>query len=133
MAKSLELSTTDFDRATVRIDGKGYKMRNAEELTFDQFGRQISIAKRMTEIVEGGDVSGKDLKELGALTAEAINIMLISVPKTVVAKITPGLFKKISTFFNQLTSEDADEAEVSENASSSSPGVSDSTAASEAA
>lgn len=129
MAKMLELSTTDFDRPIVRIDGEDFEMRVPEELTFSQFGRQITIGKRVIELAEHGvDESG--LLELHELIVEAAQLLLINVPNDVARKITPGLYRRIQTFFNELGSADDDEAEASDSASNSPPGASDSMAAS---
>lgn len=133
MAKTLDLSTTDFDRATVCIDGEPFEMRTSEELGFAEFGRHLSIGKRMIEISKEG-VDEESLLELQELTIEGVHLFLIDVPDEVASKITPGLYGKIQSFFTKLAkADDDDEAEASESVLNSSPGASDSIAASEAA
>ena len=127
-AKTLEISTTDFDRPVISIDSQKYEMRPPEELTHTQFARQVRIANRNLAIIEEG-VSEEGFIELQSLTAEAIHLMLVDVPEEVVAKITPGLYGQIQSFFNKLAVDD--EAKTSESDSKSSPGASDSTEASE--
>ena len=128
MAKTLDISTANFDRPVISIDGQKFEMRPPEELTHTQFARQIGIANRTLMIIKEG-VSEDAFVELQNLTSEALHLMLVDVPDEVIAKITPGLYQKIQTFFNELT--DANEATVSESSSKSSPGASDSTEASE--
>ena len=128
MAKTLEISTTDFDRPVISIDGQKYEMRPPEELTFEDFALQARLGTRMVEVAEGG-IDEDSLTELQGLVAQGIHLLLVDVPDDVVSKVNPGNFRRLQSFFNKLT--DADEAEVSESDLKSSPGASDSTEAPE--
>lgn len=125
----LELSTTDFDRPIVRIDGDDFEMRVPDELTFHQFGQQVALGKRMEEI--SGRVDDAELlEEMHHLMEESVRLLLIDVPDDVIEKLNPGLVMKIVDFFNQLAT--AGGAVPSADTSSSSPGANDSTGIPEA-
>lgn len=112
----LDISTSDFDRPTVKIDGEPYLMRVAEELTFDEFARQISIGNRI-EVLSDTASDEESLHELGELMAESVRVLLIDVPEDVIAKLSPGLIGKILTFFKVLAADDIEPAPASENGS----------------
>jgi hypothetical protein len=98
-------------------------MRLSEELTFEDFARQVKIGKTLAERIEFVEEDGV-LEELQALVVEASQMILIKLDDAAAADITPGMYLKISTFFRQLA--DAIGAAASESGSSSAPDASDS-------
>lgn len=117
------------DRPTVKLPGGDFEMRLAEELTFQQFSRQVQIGKQL--IARAGDVDEEGvLDELQALVIEAGQILLVDLSDEAAADITPGMYLKISGFFNQLAHANAAEPTVT--GSNSVPGASDSTETPEA-
>jgi hypothetical protein len=122
------LDLTRRERPTVRLDCGEFKMRRPEEFYFRDFAGIVTIGERITELTDGGVVEHAD--ELDKLIGESVNAILVDATEEAL-QITPSLFGELFDFFNGLVSKKGKGASGS--ASSSSPGASDSTEASEAA
>ena len=132
-AKSIiDLDLSAPERPTVRLDQGDFKMRHPEEFQFRDFAKIKTIGDRITELVEAG--LAENAEELDGLLGEGIRQIVVDPSDEVVASMTPKRFQRMFDFFNKLgpDEEDDGDAEASETASSSSPGASDSTEASEA-
>lgn len=96
----LDLTGTP-DRPTVKLDKGDFKMRLPEELTFAEFGRQAAIGATLVTMSERADEDGV-LEELQALVMEAAKGLLIDLTDDAALSLTPGMYLKISDFFNGL-------------------------------
>lgn len=107
----------------VRLPEGDFEMRTAEELTFEQFGRQISIGKELTERAPEVGEPGV-LEDLQKIVVEAAHIILIDLTDKAAENLTPGRYLKINDFFHKQ----AKEKEQPENESglTSAPDVKDS-------
>ena len=75
-SRVLDLSTTDFDRPIVRIDGVDYEMRSVDELS-------VPLIKRLQKlgvIAASGDA---DLETIDGWLNEALDIIMVSLPTNV--------------------------------------------------
>ncbi len=109
------------DRPTVRLLAGDYKMRLAEELTFREFADQVAAGKALIEKAEEID-NDEVLAELQTLIAESAQALLVDLDDEAAASITPGMYQRISAFFNELAR--ADGASASGSGSSSAPDAS---------
>ncbi len=118
------------ERPTVKLPEGNFKMRVAEELTFKQFGRQISIGQTMidraAEASKPGKGQAKLLKGLQDLIVESAHMILIDLTDEAAANLTPGSYLKINNFFNALASQERTMQRASEPGLSSVPDASDS-------
>lgn len=131
-SNTLDLSTTDYERPTVRIDGAAYQMRHPEELHLRDYGRRASVMNRLLELEKGltAETLDETIDEMDALKQVLVQLLLVDVPDEVIAKLTPGHVRRINLFFSTLLDEKASTG--SENGSGSSDGASDSTESPEA-
>lgn len=127
----LDLSAPAEGRPTVRLPAGDYQLRLAEELTFDEFGRQVELGKILIEKAGRVKEDGM-LEELQDIVSEAAQIILVDCPDDIARTVTPGMFQKISALFTKLAREVGD-VKASETGSSDAPSVNDSTEISEAA
>ena len=123
MAEHLLDLTGTPDRPTVRLNAGDFKMRVPEELTFAQFGRQVAIGTTLVEMSSHSTEEGI-LDELQELVMEAAKNILIDLTDEAAESLTPGMYLKISNFFNSLVSESVETA--SGNGSDSAPSATDS-------
>ena len=133
MAETLDIRSTE--RPTIHMDQGDFKLRRPGEFHYRDYAKLVVLGERITELADsdkGGGVP-ENADELDKLTAEAIDQLIVDATPEVLDAITPEIFGQIFDFFNKLAPANEDEAEASETASSSSPGASDSMAASEAA
>lgn len=89
----------------VRLPEGDFKMRTPEELTFEQFGRQVSIGKQLIDLA-GRVAEDGVMGELQHLVVEASNMILIDLTEKAARNLTPGRYLRINDFFNGLVSED---------------------------
>lgn len=90
----LNLSTTEFDRPTVLIDGEPYEMRSPDELTVRM---QMQI-QATVEASEGKDE--KDYEAGDATLSEQVGIVMVDVPDEVLRALSPvQKARVIRTFF----------------------------------
>ena len=108
----------------VRLPEGDFEMLTQEELTFEQFGRQVHIGNRLVERAAHVEEDGV-LEELQELVMEAARMILIDLTDEAAANLTPGRYLKISNFFNTLAAEDGQSE--SEPGLSSAPDASGST------
>lgn len=105
----------------MKLPAGDYRMRLPEELTFEEFGFQTSVGKKMIELAEDVDQPGV-LGELQGLIVKGARLILVDLDDAAAATITPGMFQRISAFFHGLAGRD--EMPASNTASSSSPDAS---------
>jgi hypothetical protein len=75
MTRILDLSTTQFDRPIVRIDGVDYEMRSVDEIS-------VPLIKRLQKL--GADAEGgADLELVDGWMNEAMDIIMVSLPTNV--------------------------------------------------
>lgn len=120
----LDLSTTDFDRPTVRIDGVDYEMRSSDEMSPRQYVRLIAVGRALTDLDASEEGS---LQKCADLLEENVRLLMVDVPDDVVEKMTPGLVRKLNDFF--VGRAVGSEAQSGADGTSSSAGASDTTAA----
>jgi len=126
--KPQTLDLTRRARPVIELDCGTFEMRRPEEFFFADFAKVAEVGEKIEKLAKDG--LAKNATELDTMIQFGVGELLVDA--TDAAKRMPfRLFHELMDFFNGLVSKD--EADTSENASSSSPGVSDSTEASEAA
>lgn len=95
---ALTVSTTDFDRPLVAIDGEMYEMRSPDELSAELARAARQLKKDWDEIEETDDL---DLWEeaLNRITKAALAIAMVDLPDEVQEKLKLGQRKKITEYF----------------------------------
>ena len=121
--KILTLSTTEFVRPVVSIDGEEYQMRAPEELTV---AMQRDISKTVTQDTE----SDEDIFETqdGSL-AMKVRVVMVGMPDEVLAKLSPFQKGQILRVFTQRVTDAIGGLSSPMDSPSPSPGASASTAA----
>ena len=119
----LDLTGTP-DRPTVRLDAGDFEMKLPEELTFAEFARQAVIGTTLVTMSSHADEEGV-LDDLQELVMEAAGNILVDLTDEAGLSLTPGMYLKISNFFNGLV--DVSATTTSESGLDSAPGASDST------
>ena len=104
------------DRPMVKLPhGKGstkwFELRTPEELTFEEFARQVQIGKELTERASSAGEEGV-LEELQALILEGANLILIDLSASAAKALTPGRYLKIYDFFNSQAKLEAPSTET---------------------
>jgi len=91
------------DRAMVKLpNGKNtkyFELRTPEELTFEQFARQVKVGKELTDRASSVGEEGV-LEELQTLVVEAAHMILVDLTDQAAKALTPGRYLKIQSFFN---------------------------------
>lgn len=95
----LNLSTTEFDRPTVLIDGEAYEMRAPDELTVQM---QMHI-QATVEAAEGADE--KDYEASDATLSEQVSIVMVDLPGEVLGALSPVQKARVLRTFFGLFSE----------------------------
>lgn len=103
----LELSTTDFPRKTVRIDGKNYQMRSINEFRDAELNQLDGLQDRLSE--------SSNLSAQSKAINQAINMVMVKLPIAVCAKLGIGHKIKILDFFSQLDTPSDDLKSLSSN------------------
>lgn len=124
-AETPTLDLTRRERPTIKLDCGEFKMRRPQELYFRDFANIVTIGEKISELTEEGVADNAD--KLDELIGQSVNEILVAATPEAM-KMTPALFGELFDFFNRLVSKT--DRDTSESASSSSPGVSDSTEAS---
>lgn len=88
----LELSTVDFPRKTVRIDGKNYSMRNINEFRDAELNQLDGLQKNLTDTNFAAQAKAIN---------QAMQMIMVKLPATVCAKLGIGHKIKILDFFSQ--------------------------------
>jgi len=118
------------ERPTVKLPEGDFKMRIAEELTFEEFGRQTALGQtlieRAAEAAQPGEGQAELLGGLQTLVVEAAKMILIDLTDEAAANLTPGRYLKINNFFNALALAATVTLQASEPGLSSVPDASDS-------
>jgi hypothetical protein len=78
---------------------KYFELRTPEELTFEEFARQVQIGKELTERAGSAGEEGV-LEELQALILEGANLILIDLSASAAKALTPGRYLRVYDFFN---------------------------------
>lgn len=120
----LDLTGEAVERATVRLPEGDFKMRTADELTFEQFAMQMRIGRELVEMSQKVAEPGV-LEETQRKVIKAAHIILLDLTDEAANNLTPGQFLKINNFFNKLAR--ADRAPASATGTTPAPGVSGST------
>lgn len=97
--KILTLSTTDFDRPSVTIDGESYQMRAAEELSVPMIRRLTDLSKRISEQKE-------EVELMAEAVAESVSVVMVDLPDEVRDKLTIRQQGKIVETFSGLVADD---------------------------
>jgi hypothetical protein len=102
----LSLSTTDFDRPLVEIDGKMYEMRHADELT-PPLVRKTMEAEALMEAASDESASNSERFEASATgIAQLVDAMMVDLPEAVRDKLSPRQQLRIVSTFNKLGADD---------------------------
>jgi hypothetical protein len=102
----LSLSTTDFDRPLVEIDGKMYEMRNPDELT-PPLVRKTMEAEVMMEAAS--DESASNIERFDATAAgiaQLVDTVMVDLPEAVRDKLSTRQQMRIVSTFNKLGADD---------------------------
>ena len=126
-AETPTLDLTRRERPTVKLDCGEFQMRRPEEFYFRDFAGIVTIGEEISALVEDG--VGENADKLDELIGESVKQILVDATPEAM-QMTPQIFGELFDFFNGLASRKGKDA--SKSASSSVPGVSDSTEASEA-
>ena len=119
--KVLSLSTTEFDRPVILIDGAEFQMRAPEELT-------VAMQRALEKAAETREQSS--LEEDDESLSKQVRGVMVSIPDEVLAKLS--LMQKVQilrVFTDRLALAFKGPATSPTPASSASPAVSDSSAA----
>lgn len=107
----LNLSTTDFDRPVVTIDGERYGLRPPEEMTVPDLKCQYALARRIricfTENEAGerqikDDLSDEQLDALFDAAPQMVKILLQDLPDEVVDRMPIGMCNEILNKHTEL-------------------------------
>lgn len=109
----LALSTTEFDRPFLTVDGEHYDMRAPDEVT-------VAMQMEIKEIVDAATASGEvDNPQLNDATLnKQVRVLMVDMPDEVVARLTPVQKLKILRAFFTLFGE---ETRIDLDASASQP------------
>lgn len=96
----LSLSTTEFDRPTVAIDGESYEMRAPEEMS-------VALLRAMQETLEDLDNvdEGSDIEDVASAIGKQLEIVMPDLPGDVKEKLTFGQQKLILETFRALSAD----------------------------
>ncbi len=78
---------------------KWFELRTPEELTFEEFARQVQVGRELTERASTVGEEGV-LEELQALVVEGAHMILVDLSASAAKALTPGRYLKIYDFFN---------------------------------
>ena len=78
---------------------KYFELRLPEELTFEEFARQVQVGKELTERAGTAGDEGV-LEELQALVVEGAHMILVDLSASAAKALTPGRYLKVYDFFN---------------------------------
>jgi hypothetical protein len=92
---ALTLSTTDFDRPTVVIDGEPYQMRAEDELS-------VAMIRRLTALGEDLRAEGAELEHKAEAIAASVDVVMVDFPAEVRDKLTIRQQSKIIEVFSEL-------------------------------
>ena len=96
----LNLSTTEFDRPTITIDGDTFEMRAPEELS-------IKRVRRMSEIAESlKNTDDQDIDGVAAGVSDQLDMVMVDLPDDVKESLTLGQQAKILKAFTRLAKDD---------------------------
>jgi hypothetical protein len=98
----LSLSTTDFERPLVKIDGKMYEMRNPDELT-PPLVRKTMEAEANMELA--GNEEASNIERFEATVAgigQLVDTVMVDLPEAVRDKLSTRQQMRIVSTFNKL-------------------------------
>lgn len=115
MAKkqALSLSTTEFDRPVVLIDGNEYEMRSPDELSTAMMRELVGVQKQMEHAKDAKDADAQ-VDELEAGIRSGVALVMPGLPEEIHAKLTFGHQSKIVNTFLALMKGEPDEEDESE-------------------
>lgn len=98
----LNLSTTDFDRPVIRIDGEAYHLRARDEIRVPDQQRFRRFGERFEELSER-DASDETVQEQADALADAVREVTVDLPDDVIAQLGPYQLNDIlQAFFGQI-------------------------------
>lgn len=115
MAKkqALSLSTTEFERPVVLIDGEEYEMRSPDELSTAMMRELVGVQKQIEHASEAEDVDAQ-VDELEGAIRGGVNLVMPGLPDEIHSKLTFGHQSKIVNTFLALMKGEPDEEDESE-------------------
>lgn len=121
---AIQLSTKDWNRPLVEIDGDPYYMIDPLELRRDTMKQMMAVANRLQ------DIDTNDIDTMADALEESVGVIMIDLPDEVRDKLTLMQQSKIVKVFFDLQADPTQEGGTETNesmTSSPSPGASDST------
>lgn len=100
-SNTIEISTVDFKRPTVKVDGKPYAMRTMEEFTVDEYVTFIEIGEQIDEMRATPGANKEHVLEVIALMRQQIGMLLLETPPKALTD-RPALMNRVLIFFGQL-------------------------------
>ena len=104
MAKeaALNLSTTEFDRPHILIDGEPYTMRSREEMSIGLMRDLRKLEQRVKGFQDAEDVDAK-LEEMDATQRQMVGLIMVDeIPDEVHGAMTFGMYEAILRTFMEL-------------------------------
>lgn len=97
MDRVLDLSTTDFDRPLVRIDGVDYEMRSVDEIS-------VPLIKRLQKLgTDAGNTT--NLEAVDGWLNEALDIIMVGLPAGVRDRLSLSHKRRIIESFTREVGE----------------------------
>lgn len=122
----LDLSTQDFERSNIRIDGTLYALRSPHELRLPQVKRVNAVSSRLSKMQMDDDPE-QAIDELDSALNEVLSILMVDLPDEVRDQLSFSHKTAILQAFSGLVAEEA--AGDPTSTPSQSPGSNDSTEA----
>lgn len=97
----LQLSTTEFDRPIVVIDGERYEMRSPDEMSISMIREMSALGVRLRSF-QGADGEERDYDDLEAATKGSVDLVMVDLPDDVRDVLTVNQLGSIVRTFTQL-------------------------------
>ncbi len=106
----LTLSTTEFDRPKVSIDGRIYEMRSPDEMGVAMMRSMNELAARIKRAsdpeIPPADGQADKLDDLALGTSDGVRQVMVDLPDEVLGKLTIRQQSRIILAFGQLARDD---------------------------
>lgn len=106
----LKLSTTEFDRPTIEIDGDSYEMRAPDELGVEMMISLQELGEKITENKE-------NIEKMARHVAESVDVVMVALPTDVRDKLTVRQQGRIISTFTNLVGDDNSASQAPDQAS----------------
>lgn len=102
---ALSLSSTEFDRPVIEIDGESYEMRASDELSAPMMRRMIEIGKRIEGAQEVPDAESR-VDAMAESIMQAVDTVMVDLPAEVRDRLTIRQHSRIVETFTKLASDE---------------------------